>query len=104
MAWRKDFFPEREDEMLAWTRNLAVHISADPQKYNLSQQSVDDYVAAQQQFADAHRVANQPSTRTRIAVSAKNSARKNIERLSRSLARAIGALMDLSRATSWRWG
>src|SRR5688572_22095422 len=89
MAWRKDFFPESESEMLAFSANFAARISADFAGYFLTEQQAADYVEIQQAFAQMHQLANSPGTRTGPVITSKNEKRKALERRSRELARTI---------------
>ena len=93
---RKDFFPDREPEMLSWSANFASKLSADPQAYSITPQTAAEYAALHQAFADAYHLASAPSTSTRSAVQGKRDARKAMERMARSLAARIKAAPNVS--------
>jgi hypothetical protein len=86
---RKDFFPDREADMIVWGQNFALRTSAEPEAYHLTPEIAADFAAAQQAFAEAYRVANEPGTRTRPAVTLKNDLRKAMERKARWLAATV---------------
>ena len=98
MSWRKDFFPERESEMLAWARNFAAHISDQPQDWSLTPQQVAEYDALVLAFEESMRIAGAPSTRTKVTVERKNALRREVEQASRRLARQVGAQPHITAA------
>ena len=87
---RKDFFPDRETDMLSWTANFAQKLASDYAALHVSAEVAQAYVDRQAEFAEAYRVAQAPETRTSLAVARKNECRRVIEQFSRGLARQIG--------------
>jgi hypothetical protein len=83
---RKDFFPDREADMLSWARNFAARAQADPEGCDLDPETVAQFVGLVDAFADAYAVAAAPATRTKPATAAKRAARRAMERMARSLA------------------
>lgn len=94
----KDFFPDREAEMVTWSQLFAERIASDPQAVGLSQEQCDAYLAVQQAFAVAYQISQSPSTRTSPAILSKNEARSAMETMSRQYARIVQSQPQVSDA------
>jgi len=93
---RRDFFPDRETDMLSWTANFARLLGEQYASLGVSAEAAAEYADVVARFAEAYRVANAPETRTSIAVRQKNEWRREVERLSRGLARQVGGNMKVT--------
>lgn len=94
----KDFFPDREAEMVTWSQLFAERIASDPQAVGLSQEQCDAYLVVQQAFANAYQISQAPATRTTPAISTKNDCRRAMETMSRQYARIIQSQPQVSDA------
>ena len=65
------FLPTRDGELTAWLDNFQAKIAADPAKYGLTGLESAAVTAACAAWSAAYLAANQPSTRTSIAIAAK---------------------------------
>jgi len=82
--------------MLSWTANFARVLGEQYASLGVSAEAAAEYADAAGRFAAAYDAANTPETRTAIAVSRKNECRREIERLSRGLARQIGGNINVT--------
>lgn len=86
---RKDFFPDRESEMMSWVKGFAQKILIDPELYSLTIQQAEDFDAARDAFTQAFLLAKNPGTRTRPVIAQKREKRKILEAEARKLSRII---------------
>jgi hypothetical protein len=86
---RRDFFPDREGDMVIWGRNLIDRVHAREGHYGMNPVFLAELTETFQRFEDSYRVANDPRTRTSVAVTAKNEARRAFERLARYASRGL---------------
>jgi len=84
-----DFIPRRDTDVLAFTTVFAVNLSADPQSFGVSIDDAQRYVQMQQSFVQAMRDVEGAGTRSPVAVSQKNEARRELVSFTRALARQI---------------
>jgi hypothetical protein len=87
----RDFFPRRDGLALNWSRNFRDRLVADPAGYEFAAEQAAQYAALHDDFAAKLQIASQPSTATRPATIAKNEARRDLEKLLRSMANRIRA-------------
>lgn len=66
------YIPSREPELLIWSQNLYDRLSVAPETYGVNADQVAPFATAQEAFAAAYAVTNNPVTRTRPAVEDKN--------------------------------
>ncbi|MEX0777125.1 MAG: hypothetical protein WD042_15580 [Phycisphaeraceae bacterium] len=91
-----DFLPRRDANLANWAKCFAAHIAADPQRYGLSAAQAQAFAGVQQAYAQAHQVANSPSTRTLSSIMRKNGARRAMKDMARRLARLVHATPGVS--------
>ena len=72
----RTFYGGTDSELLAGANNFATLISATPSAFSLVAAQATAYAALNTAFASAYASAINPSTRTKIAITAKNTARK----------------------------
>lgn len=94
---RRDFFPDREVDMLWWTANLRAKLLIDPSAYGVSIERAEQYALLQEAFSLAyhHAVGGKSG---HAATAAKNEARKAIEKESRQIVKLIAGAADPSSA------
>jgi hypothetical protein len=88
----RDFYPRREADVLSWTNNFREQIgAAPPGSLGLTDEQARHYSDTQTAFAAAYRAANDPGTRTPVAVRVKNGLLRTLEKETRQLAAIIRA-------------
>ena len=85
------FLPSREDALLSFTRNFKNHIVASPTTYGLTALQATDYTTVFDAFEAALGVAQNPETRTKPKITAKNLAKKAVIAATRQLAAIVQA-------------
>jgi hypothetical protein len=86
-----DFLPKRESELLTWSTNFSLKITAAPTDYGLVAAQATAYAALHSTFSAAYLAANDPSTRTPSSIVAKDTAKDALIANARSLARIVQA-------------
>src|SRR5688572_5895891 len=86
-----DFLPRREDDLLAWLRNFDEQINSDPQAFGVSPERAAELHARFETYADAHRLANAPTTRTGSAIVLKDTAKAAALEATRQIAKMVRA-------------
>lgn len=86
-----DFLPRRQVEFLHWSANFDRHINLAPQDYGLAAQQAAEYSQLHAAFAQAYRIANDPSTGGKSAVAGKDMAEVTLRKHARQLAGIIRA-------------
>ena len=81
-----DFFPRKETDLLSWGANFISKLPPMVERFGISQQLVDDCIAAHGRFRDAMRLRNDPGTATRPVTSMKNVAMAEFKKAARSAA------------------
>jgi hypothetical protein len=95
-----DFLPRREADLLQWSRNFDQKINAAPGDYALTAGQAADYRTLHDAFAEAFKLSQQASTRTPLALMAKDEAKAALLGFARVLAgvvRAAPGVDDLRR-------
>lgn len=85
---RPGFLPVKDLDLLAWSRNFAARLSADPLSYGVSVADAAGFAALHDAFFEAMRKV-EPAIRSRTTVATKNAARLALE----SDARRLNALV-----------
>jgi len=93
-----DFLPRREADLRGWSCNFSEKINADPEAIGLTAAQAADYSAKHDAFITAYRLANEPCTRTRPSITAKNDALRAVRRAARQLAKIIHAARKATNA------
>jgi hypothetical protein len=93
-----DYIPRPDDRFLQWAQNMRNLLSASPQSFGVTIAQASHYADLFEVFAEKYRVAIEPTTRTKPSVAAKNEARRELERESRSLAQLIQATRHVTDA------
>ena len=83
----RSFMPERESELLNWSRRFARSVTALAQQINVPASMAAELTARQAAFESAYRIALDPATRTIVAVSAKDTARDALRAIISAVAR-----------------
>src|SRR4051812_19300494 len=91
------FLPRTDDRLLEWARNLAQKIGVAPH-YGLPPELCAEFADKTQAYADALRIALDPSARTQPAVTTKNEARAALKILGASLGKTLQANLSISDA------
>jgi hypothetical protein len=88
---RRDFFPDRDEEIVPFARNMSQRLVADPGAYGIDPGTAAHFA----ELAEAYRVAwlasSEPATKSRALVMRKSEARDALEAEARRLNRAIQA-------------
>lgn len=87
---RRDFFPDRESDMLTFARVLADRLESEPGHFGIEPATVESFVQAKRAFAALFALAGSPATRTPVVTKSKQTARREMERQARQLARRLG--------------
>lgn len=93
---KPDYIPQSDPRALAWARTFSNGINADPAAFHIEPAEAAELALLVEQFAAAYRLARDPDTRTRPAVSRKNDARDLMKAKIRILARRIQGQAQLS--------
>jgi hypothetical protein len=90
------FIPSREAQLLAFANNFNEHIVASPTVYGLTAAQAAGYTVTFEAFQSAYGVVQNPETRTKSKVAAKNNAKKDLIAATRELARIVQATPGLT--------
>src|SRR4051812_43826038 len=88
-----DFLPRGDAELLQWSKNFDQQIQASGEQWSLSPQQIAEYSLRHAAFAEAFRVANDPSRRTRPTISSKDEQRASLKKSARHLAAILRTLL-----------
>lgn len=91
-----DFLPRRDLALLGWAHNFRNRILESGASYGIDPQHAADFAEKVDAFAEAQRVMNSPSTRTRLATMQKDDTRRALEADARRLAAVARAHPGLS--------
>jgi hypothetical protein len=90
-----DFIPRRDAQFLAWSRAFITNINAapppGPSQFGITVAEAAHYASLHDAFAAAYQIVCDPATRTTPKITAKDEARKILEREARRLSRIIQA-------------
>lgn len=93
---RRDFFPDREADMVSWGLNMAKQLMDRPGHFGVSLERVQQFVALAEDFHVNYKIVQVPVTRTTVSVSQKNTSRRAMEREARKLSRFITGQPDVT--------
>lgn len=88
--------PRKDQELLAWSLNFKTLITATPTVFGLTAGQATQYGTAHTAFATALQTATEPTTRTKAAIAAKDSAKITL----RALAGSFGGMVDKNIAVT----
>lgn len=94
----RDNIPTREADLLAWSRDMAQHLSATPDRFNMSAEWAQQYQSLHDDFAALYDKANDPSTRTPLVIAEKNGAKDALIAEARRISRWIQAQITTTDA------
>ena len=98
-SMRYDFFPDREADMINWGRAFVQGLIDRPGRFAVTEQMILELQQSLVDFEEAFSIAMTPETRTKLAVSRKNEARKIFERMARALAGQVGKSVEIDDET-----
>jgi hypothetical protein len=81
--------PSRDSEVLSWTTNFGSIVSGSPGTYGILDSSILAFVAKTEAFRSALQLADDPGTRTRVTVAAKNLAKRELVQDARLLVSVV---------------
>ncbi len=91
-----DYFPDTDNGIASWTKQLVAKLAPDPQALGVPQDLFDSYASLVADFADALRQTVNRNTCTRVQILLKNQLKKQVETSSREVGRLILAQPVLS--------
>lgn len=91
-----DFLPEREEELLNWSRNFCDQIVAKPMVFGLTAEQAAWYAALDEAYATDYNLSRNPTTRTPVQIKKKNEAKKALKAGARQLARIVRATPEVT--------
>jgi hypothetical protein len=83
------FLPNSDGALLAWSQNFSTLLSATPATWGVSVSQASQYAALNTAYSAALTLANNPTTRTKANVAAKNTARESLKIDARLLAKIV---------------
>ncbi len=88
-----DVLPRREIDLMRWARNFSekLNTAPGPGGYGVTVQEAVDYAALLAEAEEAYAQANEPETRTRVAVTRKDEVLSELKAMSRVLVKVIKA-------------
>jgi hypothetical protein len=84
-----DYLPHRQLDLLTWSSNFSAHLNSSPGNFGVAAAQAANYALKHQAFANAIQVIESPSTRTPVAITDKNIAKRELENAARELAQII---------------
>lgn len=93
-----DFIPAREADLVTWSINFDTKITATPTDYGLTALQATAYAAVHDAFIAAYNMANDPTTRSPVNITAKNTAKAALIDEARELARIVQATPGVTPA------
>lgn len=94
----RNFLPGSDAGLLSWTANFATRVAEHAAAWGVPAARVAGYVALQSGYAEALRAATDPTTRTVVAIRAKDAARQALTAETRRLARTLRGTAAVSEA------
>jgi vacuolar-type H+-ATPase catalytic subunit A/Vma1 len=95
-----DFLPERQAELLNWSRAFRQQIVAQPTVFGLTAEQAAWYATLDDAFAHELKLAQEPTTRTPVQIKKKNEAKKALKAGARMLARIVRATPGVTNAAA----
>jgi hypothetical protein len=92
------FLPSRDAELVTWSNNFKVKISAAPTTYGLTAAMATAYTTLHNNFVTAYNTANDPLTRSPVNVTAKDTAKAALIANARMLARTVQGTSTVTAA------
>lgn len=92
------YLPTREAQLLSFTQNMSDKLVADAAGYGIKGTDATDYQAAQQAFAAAYALLQNPATRNSPNVADKNTKKKALIDMTRTLVNQIQAWPQITNA------
>ncbi|MDR1554380.1 MAG: hypothetical protein LBS69_13115 [Prevotellaceae bacterium] len=84
----KDFIPRADSKFSVWLKTLVAYLLPKAAEWNIPQANIRDLETLATEFDTAFEIAENPLTRTKVAVKVKNDARRTVERTTRILLKA----------------
>ncbi len=81
----RDYLPREEAKLVTWTNDFRANILAAPESYGLVAVQATQYQATRTTFVNAYNTAQNPLTRTRPNIAAKNVAKRALITMTRML-------------------
>lgn len=85
------YLPQKDADLLAWSNNMKLLISADAEAFGLSVAQATQYSTAQADFQAKFSLAYNPPTRTRVTVEQKELSKRSLIELTQEFVRIIQA-------------
>ena len=85
----RSFLNRTDAELLAWSNSFSSQISATPTAFGISAPLAANYASLNASYASAYAVVQNPTTKTKVTVSAKDQARVNLKFNASLLAKLI---------------
>jgi len=100
----RGFLPQTDPALLSWSVNFSTLITAMPTAYGLTALQAASYQAVHDIFAEKYQISQDPSTRTRPAIAAKDQARFNLKYQARLLAKLVEGTASVTDAQKYSLG
>lgn len=84
-----NYIPARESELITWVTNLATQLSTSSDDYGMTADQVHGYQIVQQNFMATYNTAQNPLTRSKPYITAKNEAKKILLDATRPLVQTL---------------
>ncbi|MDR1984437.1 MAG: hypothetical protein LBQ28_06420, partial [Prevotellaceae bacterium] len=75
-----DFIPDKDREFLSWAINFLKYLHASLTRFNFPNDVYQQLTAQRDDYSDKLEIADEPATRTKPSVQAKNDSRKTLEK------------------------
>ena len=86
---QRSYLPRSDMGVVLFTQSFAANLTKDPHRFGVQPETAAAYAALQDEFAQAMKRAEDPQTRTPVAVLRKQSLRESLEARTRELVRLI---------------
>jgi hypothetical protein len=81
---QNSYIPRKDEEFFRWTFNFISYLASKAEQFNFPQEVSDSIQTKLADFGEKLRIADEPNTRTPVAVQAKNTAHKLLEKTVRN--------------------
>jgi hypothetical protein len=92
----RDYVPHKDADLKPWVLNLSAKLTATPVAFGVTAAQATALAALVTTWVDALAVVEDPATKTRAAIAAKNAARAPLKAEARELARIINAFPSIT--------